>query len=62
MFEYKFETISVSVLKGTFKDNHKAIINSYATEGWRLHSLVPLPFAAGGQVQKVELIFEKEIS
>ncbi|MDN4495529.1 DUF4177 domain-containing protein [Ureibacillus aquaedulcis] len=61
MFEYKFETVSVSVLKGTIKDDHREIIKNLAKEGWRLHSFTPLPFLAGGQAQKIEIIFEKEI-
>ncbi|MBK3495085.1 DUF4177 domain-containing protein [Viridibacillus sp. YIM B01967] len=37
------------------------MVKEHAQEGWRLHTLEPLPFGAGGQALKIQLIFEREL-
>ncbi|UOQ49792.1 DUF4177 domain-containing protein [Gracilibacillus caseinilyticus] len=59
MYEYKFIKVKIGSLNGKPKENYEEIIKEQASEGWRLHTLAPLPFAAAGQANELELIFER---
>jgi Domain of unknown function (DUF4177) len=61
MYDYKFIQVQVGALTGKVKEDYEEIIRKYAQEGWRLHTFEPLPFGAGGQALKIQLIFEKEL-
>ncbi|MEK4800706.1 DUF4177 domain-containing protein [Oceanobacillus sp. FSL K6-0118] len=61
MYDYKFVDIQVSGFSGNPKEDYEEVIKKHAQEGWRLHTFQPLPFGAGGQALKLQLIFEKII-
>ncbi|WP_397538982.1 DUF4177 domain-containing protein [Rummeliibacillus pycnus] len=61
MYDYKFVEVHVGSFTGKPKEDYQAIIREHALEGWRLHTFQPLPFLAGGQALKIQLIFEKEL-
>ncbi|KKB34764.1 hypothetical protein [Bacillus thermotolerans] len=42
------------------KEDDEEIIHAHAKEGGRLHTFQPLLFWAGGQIQRIQLIFEGE--
>lgn len=60
MYEYYFEKIKFGGLTGKPKVDYEQLIQTYACEGWRLHTFTPLPFGAGGQALEVQFIFERE--
>ncbi|KKB44833.1 DUF4177 domain-containing protein [Bacillus thermotolerans] len=42
------------------KEDDEEIIHAHVNEGWRLHTFQLLLFWAGGQIQRIQLIFERE--
>ncbi|GFN33564.1 DUF4177 domain-containing protein [Paenibacillus xylaniclasticus] len=58
MYKYDIVTIPMSPLKGTPKEDYRKVIDRYAAADWKLHSIVPMPSLAGGQMSALELIFE----
>lgn len=61
MYEYQFIKVNASTLSGKIKEDYEQIITEKASDGWRLHTFTPLPFAAGGQAISVQIIFERKI-
>ena len=59
MYEYKFEEVKLSGFTGNPKEDYEEIVDKYASQGYRLHTFVPMPIGAGGQAIKIQLIFEK---
>ncbi|MEK3899814.1 MULTISPECIES: DUF4177 domain-containing protein [unclassified Paenibacillus] len=58
-YEYNYVSIAVGTISGKLKEDYKQVIDRYAADGWKLHSLVPMPFLAGGQASVLDLIFER---
>lgn len=58
-YEYDYVTIPVGMMSGKLKEDFRQVIERYAADGWKLHSLVPMPLLAGGQASVLELIFER---
>ncbi|MNC01119.1 hypothetical protein D3C75_484610 [compost metagenome] len=58
-YEYNYVSISVGIMSGKVKEDFKVVIDRYAADGWKLHSIVPMPLLAGGQASTLELIFER---
>ncbi|MNE90317.1 hypothetical protein D3C80_1878180 [compost metagenome] len=58
-YEYNYVSISVGIMSGKVKEDFRAVIDRHAADGWKLHSIVPLPLLAGGQASTLELIFER---
>ncbi|VDG99125.1 Uncharacterised protein [Lysinibacillus sphaericus] len=58
MYSYKVVTIKSS-WKGTPKENEEQVMNEYAAQGWRLHSIIPFSSTTGGTTD-LKLVFEKE--
>ncbi|AIQ14967.1 protein of unknown function [Paenibacillus sophorae] len=59
MYKYEFVSISVGTLSGKLKEDYRQVIEQHSARGWKLHSIVPMPVLAGGQVSTLELIFER---
>ena len=70
MFEYKFVAVeggfgSVSIAifataPVTKFDDHRAIIQQQAEEGWRLVTVIPTRVSADG-IGEIDLVFEREL-
>ena len=60
MYEYKFEEVKLSGFTGNPKQDYEAMVEKFASLGYRLHTFVPLPIGAAGQAMKIQLIFEKK--
>lgn len=68
MMEYEFETVSCdygsgySLLGGVGleTDGHREIILRRGAEGWRYAGFVPKKQRAGGFIESIERIFERE--
>lgn len=58
-YEYDYVSIPVGTMSGKLKEDFRVVIERYAANGWKLHSLVPMPLLAGGQASTLELIFER---
>lgn len=58
-YEYEYVTIPVGMMSGKLKEDFRQVIDRYAADGWKLHSIVPMPLLAGGQASVLELIFER---
>ncbi len=59
MYEYKFVNIK-NDWKGKPKQSEEEIVNKYAKDGWRLHSLIPYSITTGGTTD-LKIIFEKKV-
>ena len=68
MLEYEFETVSCDYGSGYSlfggvgleTDGHREIILRRGAEGWRYAGFVPKKQRAGGFIESIELIFERE--
>ena len=68
MLEYEFETVSCDYGSGYSlfggmgleTDGHREIILGRGAEGWRYAGFVPKKQRAGGFIESIELIFERE--
>ena len=68
MLEYEFETVSCDYESGYSlfggvgleTDGHREIILRRGAEGWRYAGFVPKKQRAGGFIESIELIFERE--
>ena len=67
MLEYAFETVSCDLGGyslfggiGLDTDGHREIILRRGLEGWRYAGFVPKKQRAGGFIESIELIFERE--
>ena len=68
MLEYEFETVSCDYGSGYSlfggvgleTDGHREIILRRGAEGWRYAGFVPKKQRAGGFIEFIELIFERE--
>ncbi|WP_405106073.1 DUF4177 domain-containing protein [Paenibacillus sp. FSL K6-1217] len=58
-YEYDYVSIPVGMVSGKLKEDFRQVIERYAADGWKLHSVVPMPLLAGGQASVLELIFER---
>lgn len=68
MYEYAFETVDCTggagyrlfggIGLGTV--GHREIIQSYADDGWRFVGCIPATQRAGGFIETIDLIFERE--
>ncbi|MBQ2034465.1 MAG: DUF4177 domain-containing protein [Peptococcaceae bacterium] len=68
MYTYEYETISCEfdgwglVYSDILKTkDYRYIIDKRASEGWRYVGYIPVEQRATGHVQKLDLIFEKEV-
>lgn len=60
---YKYEYVTVDAKNKMFStvfENHKAIIDQYAQNGWRFISVIPISTFGSGRINKIDLVFEKE--
>lgn len=65
MAKYTYETVRIE-LRGGFggmkeSDDYRMVIQSYASDGWRLVQVFAPPMIGQGYAQFIDLIFEKEI-
>lgn len=60
MYEYAFVNIK-NDWKGEPKESMEKIIEKYAKNGWRLHSITPLSATTGGTTD-LKIIFEKKFN
>ena len=60
MLEYAFERVPGGGLFVTEFTNHREAIQRRAAEGWRYAGFVPKKQRAGGFIESIELIFERE--
>lgn len=69
MLEYEFETVSCDSLDGyrlfggvgLETTEHQEVIRRRAAEGWRYAGFAPRRQRAGGFIESIDLIFEREI-
>lgn len=68
MYKYEFETISSifsgwSLIAGNVYDteNYMDLINKRAQDGWRFVCIVPVTQRGTGHIEKMDLVFEKQI-
>ncbi len=63
MKEYKYEKIQVDDrLLGSGYEDHRAIIDHYAKEGFRYVGYIPMKISSYGATSIIDLIFEREIN
>ena len=58
---YRYKYVQVKLTRGLAKmmlENHREIINSTATDGWRYVGFIPVR-EIGGVLETVDLVFEK---
>ncbi|MBP2001446.1 hypothetical protein J2Z69_002491 [Paenibacillus shirakamiensis] len=60
-YEYDYVCIVAGGFSGKLREDYRPVITQYAAEGWKLHSIVPMPLISGGQASTVDLIFERII-
>ncbi len=68
MYQYEYETVSCELGGWGFGsgniyeiDDYRSVIDKRAKEGWRFVGYIPTRQRGTGHVQKLDLIFEKEI-
>lgn len=68
MYKYEYETVNCDfggwgLAAGNVYsiDNYRSIINQRAEDGWRYAGYIPTMQRGTGHIQKLDLIFDKEI-
>ena len=61
MYEYKY--VSQKTGGGLMSGNqeHRAMIDKYAKEGWRYVGYIPTRIAEEGKIKEMDLVFEKDV-
>ena len=60
MYEYKYvDLLSEGVSASRFEE-HRAIIDKYAAQGWRYVGYLPTKISMGGVLGNIDLIFERK--
>lgn len=67
MYQYEFERVECAVGGyslfggvGLETDGHRDIIHRRAAEGWRFAGCIPVSQRAGGFIEGIDLVFERE--
>lgn len=60
MYEYSYASVKVGGTLGA-KEEHREIIDRAAAQGWRYVGYVPTRVVGYGALDKIDLIFEREI-
>ena len=61
MKQYKFVNLYINTLFGARSDEHQRIINVHASKGWRYVGYIPTEISGGGQIKRMDLVFEKDV-
>ena len=60
MLEYEFERVDCTGSGGYSFLGHQEIIRKRAAEGWRFAGWIPVTQRAGGFIETIDLVFERE--
>lgn len=60
MYEYQYASVKIGGTLGA-RDDHRELIDRYASKGWRYVGYVPTRVVGYGALDKIDLIFEREV-
>ena len=62
MYQYDYVRVIGTGVVATKFEEHRALIDRRAGEGWRYVGWVPAHIGSTGEIAQLDLIFEKEVS
>ena len=62
MYQYDYVRVIGTGVVATKFEEHRALIDRRAGEGWRYVGGVPAHIGSTGEIAQLDLIFEKEVS
>lgn len=60
MKKYEYVRLDINRFIGARSEEHRAIIDSYATKGYRYVGYIPTNISDYGKIKEMDLVFEKE--
>lgn len=60
MKSYEYVSVYIGKFIGAQSEEHRLIINEYATKGYRYVGFIPTDMTDHGKINEMDLIFEKD--
>ena len=60
MKQYKYVEVQIGKFLGAKSEEHRTIINDFATRGYRYVGYIPTKINDYGKIIKMDLVFEKD--
>lgn len=60
MKEYTYVDVQIGKFFFSSSENHRAIINEHAAQGWRYVGFVPTDIDGHGRITAMDLVFERD--
>ena len=60
MKTYEYVNLTVGKVFGAKCEEHRAVIDDYASRGWRYVGFIPTKMSDYGKYREIDLIFEKD--
>lgn len=60
MYEYQYASVKIGGTPGA-REEHREIIDRYASKGWRYMGYVPTRVVGYGALKGIDLILEREV-
>lgn len=60
MKKYEYVSLNVGIDLGANSEEHRTIIDLYASKGWRYVGFIPTRISDYGRFNAIDLVFEKD--